>query len=279
MNNRAIIENKVRGRTNDSEVLNKPTVEQINEIYTLAKQKNYTTSDGMARSQYKELAEGVIGKSYVEDMPQEECECFIYTLRQVSSLIVDADSRHEVNQKGDGRIKSLIILLTIVSCFMQLFGMGWFSNLEVYKIILFTIGSVSLFIGCYYWVKLKNLTWFYSFLGLLNFIRLLVIGLLHSKATTNINRVKQDKLVLCVALSVIGFVLLIISIASITGNLYHEVISRGYYGFHNTYGELAIKPAWFSNWVLLPALAFLILTGAITTSLYVWKRISSKSGS
>ncbi len=183
-------------------------------------------------------------------------------------------------------IKSLIALLTIAGCIMQLFGISWFAHLEVFKIILFTIGSVSLFIGSYYWVKLKNLTWFYSFLGLLNFIGLLVIGLLHSKATTNINRVKQDKLVLFVALSVIGFVLLVILLASITGNLEHPVISsrpsfrvESGWGVINSYGELAIKPAWFNNWVLLPTLGFFILTGAITTSLYIWKHISSKDES
>ena len=159
-----------------------------------------------------------------------------------------------------------IAVLVIAGALLQIFGINWFANLAVFDLILFTVGSVLLFIGAYYWTMMKGQHWLYSFLGLLNLVGLLIIGLIQSKSLDNLDSTKlqQDKIIVCGALSVILFVLIVILMASVTDNV--EMVR----------GQLTIVVSWFSDWVLKPILSFFVLTTAIITGLSIWKRISPK---
>jgi hypothetical protein len=159
-----------------------------------------------------------------------------------------------------------IAVLVIAGALLQIFGINWFANLAVFDLILFTVGSVLLYIGAYYWTMMKGLHWLYSFLGLLNLVGLLIIGLIQPKSLDNLDSIKlqQDKIIVCGALSVILFVLIVILMASVTDNVETER------------GQLTIVVSWFSDWVIKPILSFFILTTAIVTGLAIWKRISPR---
>lgn len=251
---------------------------QIKRIHGLAAEKKYIDAKGRMKPQYRRLAKKMTGKTSAKDMTAAEANRLIEALEILPSPTENPETAEKPSDTHSDRTRKVrIALLTLIGCFVQLLSFDGLADLGVIPLLLFVIGSSLLFVGSYYWAKLKNLSWTYSFLGLMNFVGLLIIGLYHSKRCYNKagSGTNIDRTAICGALLAIGLTVLVIGLAAMTGNLEEPDL---FAVFGGAYDGLSIRQEWFVSWVLRPLLIFCLVTAAITTSLVIWKRIGPKVG-